>query len=727
MSERLGDAVLELRTDDTKLRKGIKDAERDASGLADKFSAFGGRARDVGAQLSIGLTAPLALFGVGAVKAASDAAEMESAFDVSFGNAAASARAWAEETGNAMGRSTQEMMSMAASFQDILKKQMDPAAAVEMSKTLTVLTQDLASFKNLSNEDAQQKIFSGLIGETEPLRAVGVVIDEAGVKAKALEMGLGGVNGQLTQGEKVQARAALIMAQLSDAQGDVQRTSGSTANQLKAANAAWDELNVTLGTKLLPVVTPLITGLADMLNYFNGFPPSVQTGTLALLAIGAAIGPLLIGIGALSSGFAAMLPVMTALGPVIGIVSTGLLGLLANPIVLGAAAVIAGIYLAWSNWDKIAPIIDALGATVTQWWTGNVQPVMDWVLAKLAAVVQFFRDVFGVQVKASLAVISALLRGDFSGALSAAQNAVMAMVGTALRLFNQLAPGAIAAMQAMVVGVKQWVQDRLGAVFDWLQGKLGEVGKAFHALYMSAVGNSDIPDMVDEIGAHIARLDGLMVKPALAAIAKVQDGFDGLTPPDIGGMQPDGLPSDLPGPADDPASQQSWTDGFRQTFKDGIQAALNGDLDGFLKGFFERAASRGLNAAIDIVFDAIGGLFKDSGGIGGIIGSLFGSATGGFSGFFAKGGTIPSGSWGIVGERGPEPVIGTSRGTQVLPNSALRSMSSSSGPQTIHVTVSGARGNTEIEAMVRSGVTQGLAGYDRVVGDRVKDHLARRG
>src|SRR3546814_9628834 len=54
---------------------------------------------------------------------ASDAAEMESAFDVSFGNSAASVRKWAEETGNALGRSTQEMMSMSASFQDILKKQ----------------------------------------------------------------------------------------------------------------------------------------------------------------------------------------------------------------------------------------------------------------------------------------------------------------------------------------------------------------------------------------------------------------------------------------------------------------------------------------------------------------------------------------------------------------------------------------------------------------------------
>ncbi len=116
------------------------------------------------------------------------------------------------------------------------------------------------------------------------------------------------------------------------------------------------------------------------------------------------------------------------------------------------------------------------------------------------------------------------------------------------------------------------------------------------------------------------------------------------------------------------------------------------------------------------------------GGIGGFFGSIFGSL---FGGMHADGGLIPSGTFGIVGERGPEPVFATSGGIGVLPNSALRTAGSGSGggggrPGTLHVSVSGARGNAEIEEMVRSGVSQGIASYDRVVGDRVQDHLARR-
>lgn len=38
-----------------------------------------------------------------------------------------------------------------------------------------------------------------------------------------------------------------------------------------------------------------------------------------------------------------------------------------------------------------------------------------------------------------------------------------------------------------------------------------------------------------------------------------------------------------------------------------------------------------------------------------------------FSGFFADGGTIPAGKWGVVGERGPEPAFGGSTGLTVHP------------------------------------------------------------
>lgn len=88
------------------------------------------------------------------------------------------------------------------------------------------------------------------------------------------------------------------------------------------------------------------------------------------------------------------------------------------------------------------------------------------------------------------------------------------------------------------------------------------------------------------------------------------------------------------------------------------------------------------------------------GGLGGLLGGLFG---GGFSlssdvtstinnpefaGLFASGGLIPKGQFGIVGERGPEPVFSTPGGAMVLPNSALRGGGGAGGGTQVSIPIS---------------------------------------
>lgn len=267
-------ARLVLDADTRGLKQGQRELDRtgdQAQRTAREVDSSAGKMASAFKKVGVALVAAgignvLLDFGKKSVQAAIDAQEMESAFDVVFGNMAADVRAWAEETGNALGRSTQEIQRGALAFQELFGKALDPAQAAELSKQFAVLTQDLASFKNLSNEVAQQKLFSGLVGEAEPLRAVGVFLNETAVKAKATELGLAGVNGALTDQEKIVARAALIQEQLAAAQGDVIRTSDSAANQIKTMNAAVEELQVAIGQKLLPALTPLITLTADLVT-----------------------------------------------------------------------------------------------------------------------------------------------------------------------------------------------------------------------------------------------------------------------------------------------------------------------------------------------------------------------------------------------------------------------------------------------------------------------------
>ena len=146
---------VELALDTSEFATGSTKAQRDMDKLRDSFTALGEKWTKAGKRLSIGVTAPLTAFGLASAKTASDAQELDSAFTETFDNLAGSMRMWARETGDAMGRSTQSMQEMANTF-GIFFNQAAPTRkeAAEMSKTFTVLAQDLASFYNVSGDVA---------------------------------------------------------------------------------------------------------------------------------------------------------------------------------------------------------------------------------------------------------------------------------------------------------------------------------------------------------------------------------------------------------------------------------------------------------------------------------------------------------------------------------------------------------------------------------------------
>jgi hypothetical protein len=291
----------------TGAQRTMKRFERDMNKLSANLQGLGG-------MLTLGLTAPLAAVGGAMAKLSIDAEEMNSAFAVSFGKMAKETEAWAETTGDALGRSTQELQKGALAFNGLFKAGGPATAqATAMSKQFAILAQDLSSFFNVSGDEALQSLISGLSGEAEPLRKFNVFLTESAVRLKAVEMGLGTMKGELSETAKIQARAALIMKATTEAQGDVARTADSTANQIRKLQSEWQEMAVTLGNALVPLLKPIITGLADMVKGFGTLSPQMQTFTLIAAGVAAAIGPLLIGAGALVS----------AMGTLAGVFATG--------------------------------------------------------------------------------------------------------------------------------------------------------------------------------------------------------------------------------------------------------------------------------------------------------------------------------------------------------------------------------------------------------------------
>lgn len=406
-----GNLFASLTLESASFMSGMKAARKGLAETQRSFAKTGAKLTDIGAKMSIGITAPLTAFGTLAFNAASDAAELQSAFNETFGSMAGGMTEWARVTGDAMGRSTQELQRAANAF-GMFFNQAAPTkqAAAELSQQFTVLAQDLSSFFNVSTEDALAKLRSGLSGESEPLRDFGVFLSEAAVSAKAMEMGLSGVGNELTEQEKILARAAVIMEQTKTAQGDVARTAGGTANQVRAAAAAFEELQVTVGTKLLPVITPLIAKVADALNWFTQLPAPVQTAAVAIGAVGTALGPVLLGFGGIVSGVGTALPYLVKFGgfftttliPVLAATGRALVGLAiaGGPLTLVVAGVTAA-FVAWQNWDKIGPLVGRMVSSVKSWLMDTLGGAFTWLKGKIEAVAGWFKWLDDVVVRHS--------------------------------------------------------------------------------------------------------------------------------------------------------------------------------------------------------------------------------------------------------------------------------------------------------------------------------------
>ncbi|MHA7293698.1 phage tail family protein [Arthrobacter sp. HLT1-21] len=144
----------------------------------------------------------------------------------------------------------------------------------KFSTDLTALAGDLASFKGTSTEQSVEAIGAALRGEAEPLRAYGVLLDDATMRQKALELGLvSTTKDALTPQNKILAAQALIFEQTKDAQGDYARTSTSTANVQKTLAAATTNLSAKLGGFLAPAVTAvnlkLLAGVGAISSYLD--------------------------------------------------------------------------------------------------------------------------------------------------------------------------------------------------------------------------------------------------------------------------------------------------------------------------------------------------------------------------------------------------------------------------------------------------------------------------
>lgn len=235
----------------------------------------------------------IAALGIGkiikeSIQSGMDAVESDSLFETSLGNMADSVRSWSDEVADALGLNAITMRKNTGVIYNMTSSMgVAEENALKMSKGISLLTEDMASFYNLDSTEAFNKLRAGLTGETEPLKALGILVDENTIKQVAYSEGIATTGSELTQQQKVLARYVAILKQTGNAQGDLARTLDSPANQLRLLKSQVQQLGLAFSNFLLPVVsavlpyltafTKVVTSALNSLSKFLGLQSTSAT------------------------------------------------------------------------------------------------------------------------------------------------------------------------------------------------------------------------------------------------------------------------------------------------------------------------------------------------------------------------------------------------------------------------------------------------------------------
>lgn len=226
-------------------------------------SAFGKIGKAVAVAFSV---TALISFGKSCIELGSDLAEVQNVVDVTFGAMSETINHFARDALEQFGLSETSAKKYTSTLGAMLKSMgIATDQAAEMSMEMAGLAADMASFYNLDTDVAFEKIRSGISGETEPLKQLGINLSVANLEAYALSQGMTKAYNSMSQQEQAILRYNYLLSVTADAQGDFARTSDGWANQVRILTERFNALKAAIGQGLIAVLTPVIRVLNQLL------------------------------------------------------------------------------------------------------------------------------------------------------------------------------------------------------------------------------------------------------------------------------------------------------------------------------------------------------------------------------------------------------------------------------------------------------------------------------
>lgn len=265
-----------VEIDNDKALAGLRDIDSEGSNTANKinghFSNSGSKISGIFSKIGMAMAGAFAVdkikqAGKWFLDTASNAQEMQNKFDVVFSTTGASMEAWADNLGDKIGRGNTEIKAAVSNQADLMMGMgMSEETAGGLAQKYTELAYDLASFNNVSDDQAIDAMTKAMMGETESAKALGINLSETTMKNSDYVKSLGKNWEELTQAEKAEAYYQEALKQSPNALGDAERSADSYASKMKDLQGKVTEFGEKVGEKLLPVATWVVDKISNIIS-----------------------------------------------------------------------------------------------------------------------------------------------------------------------------------------------------------------------------------------------------------------------------------------------------------------------------------------------------------------------------------------------------------------------------------------------------------------------------
>ena len=367
------------------------------------------------------------------VSVASEVEEMQNKFDVVFQGMTDEVEAWAQSYSDAIGRNKNDIKTYLADQQNLLVGfGMTRQEGAELSKQMTTLALDLASFANLDETAAVNNMTKAVMGESEAAKALGAVLNDD-TRARAMQaMGLSGTYEKLDQLTKMQVNYNAILAQSPDAIGDCERSLGSYKSTVVQFQSKLKEIKTLVGQFFMPTFQKVIsfgakglTVLRDGVQKLNDFAAKIGGAEKIIGVLGVTIGATLAivnfqkisnGLKLIGKGLSNVNLKVFAIAAVVLMLAlivqdfiafmngdNSVIGALFEKAGIDADEARATIQKAWSTikdfllsiWGTLQGAAQAIFGALSDWWAENGEAVKETLLGIWKAIVGAAKQIFG--------------------------------------------------------------------------------------------------------------------------------------------------------------------------------------------------------------------------------------------------------------------------------------------------------------------------------------------